>query len=217
MDPLKVIKSTIAAVSDISSQYEQHIQGITDLPDEFNAVNQHLDLANSTLRQARDKFTWDESSKGITQPLATSLEKKAKMLQRIFTEVGKEAEKDTRDGPILDCYRDTLLSLGKSYRVEVLMLGILKDLNELFTNQPHSPETEKQTTKLSDAIDKMSKVESSVLDSEFRNSGANFTQNIASGGTGHQAHYGGRGHHINNGNGAINNYHAATISFGMRP
>lgn len=107
--------------------------------------------------------------------------------------------------------------MGKLYRVEVLMLGLLKDLDALFTKELLKAENYTQAGELRDAIDRVSKVESSVSDADFKTTGANFNQNIASGGTGNQAYYSGRGHHVFTGNGAINNYHATTISFGTRP
>lgn len=35
----------------------------------------------------------------------------------------------------LSCYHDTLIDLGKSYCVEVLMLGVLKYLSALFADE----------------------------------------------------------------------------------
>lgn len=216
MEPRDVIKSTLAAVQAISSQYEQEIEEFTDHPNEFKQVNQYLPLAQVTLHHARDNSTWDESSKKAIYPLATGLEKKAKMLQDIFSQVGQEA-KNTNNGSIMKFYRTSLLNLGKSYRVEVLMLGILKDLDALFTNQLLGPAHYNQTNELKDAIARLSEMESSVPDSDLKRTGTNFTQNITSGGTGYQSHYSGQGQQINTGSGTMNNYNAATISFGMGP
>ncbi|KAF3067879.1 hypothetical protein CFAM422_008541 [Trichoderma lentiforme] len=209
-----IFKPAFATVQDTSAQYGRDIEDLENLPDEFIQVNQCFLVAGETLNYARKNATWDESSTEAVQPLAASLEKKAKMLQKIFSQVGKEMENDSNDGSVLDCYRDTLLKLGKSYRVEVLMLGLLKDLIALFTKELLKAENYMKFDELKEAIDTMSQMESSVSDDDFKTSGANFTQNVASGGTGNQSYYGGRGHHVFNGNGAITNYHATNISFG---
>ncbi|KAL6899957.1 nucleoside phosphorylase domain-containing protein [Trichoderma evansii] len=208
-----IFKIALSTVQNTSTQYEQDIDGLNDLPLEFEQVNLCFPLVRDTLRHVRGNPAWDEFSTEIIRPLAASLENKAKMLQRIFSDVGKEIEKDSNDESVLDCYRDTLVNMGKSYRVEVLMLGLLKDSDALFTKDLVKTEKYTQVDELKDAIDRISKVESSVPDADFKTNGANFNQHIASGGTGNQAYYGGRGHHVFNGNGAINNYHATAISF----
>ncbi|KAL7956785.1 hypothetical protein V8C34DRAFT_306225 [Trichoderma compactum] len=93
------------------------------------------------------------------------------------------------------------------------MLGLLRDLDTLPTNDLLKAENYTKFDELKEAIDTTSQVESSVSDDDFKTSGANFTQNVASGGTGNQSYYGGQGHHVFNGNGAITKYHATNISF----
>ncbi|KAJ4857869.1 phosphorylase superfamily domain-containing protein [Trichoderma breve] len=208
-----IFKPAFATVQDTSAQYGRDIEDLENLPDEFIQVNQCFLVAKETLSYARKNATWDESSTDSVQSSATSLEKKAKMLQKIFSQVGEEMENDSNDESVLDCYRDILLKLGKSYRVEVLMHGLLKDIIALFTKELLKAENYMKFDELKEAIDTMSQVESSVSDDDFKTSGANFTQNVASGGTGNQSYYGGRGHHVFNGNGAITNYHATNISF----
>ncbi|KAL7796463.1 nucleoside phosphorylase domain-containing protein [Trichoderma afarasin] len=204
----------MAIIQNTSAQYERDIEDLFNLPNEFIQVYRCFLVAKDTLSYARKNATWDESSTDSVQSSATSLEKKAKMLQKIFSQVGEEIENDSNDESVLDCYRDTLLKLGKSYRVEVLMLGLLKDLIALFTKDLLKDEDYMKFNELKESIDTMSQVKSSVSDDNFQTSGANFTQNVATGGTGHQSYYGGRGHHVFNGNGAITNYHATNISFG---
>lgn len=209
-------KAALAALQTTSNQYKEDLQSFEDLPTEFAEVNQCFPLAEDILRHARDNSVWDASSMKIIQPLATSLDKKAKMLQSIFSKVGKELD-DSNDKSALDCYHDTLIDMGKSYCVEVLMLGVLKDLNALFANELLKSENYPRVGELEDAIDRLSNVQSSVPDADLETTGARFTQNVHNGGVGNQAYYGGRGHHVIAGSGAINNYHAQTISFGTRP
>ncbi|PKK49411.1 hypothetical protein CI102_6360 [Trichoderma harzianum] len=209
----KDFRSALATVQITPINYQQVIQHLENLPNEFIQVNQHFPVAHETLDYVCKNATLDESSTESFQPFATSLKTKAEMLQKIFSQVGKQMEDDSNNGSVLDCYRETLIKLGKSYRVEVLMLGLLKDLNALFTEGLLKAEDYMKFDALQEAIDAMSEVKSSVSDDDFKTSGANFTQNVASGGTGNQSYYGGRGHHVFNGNGAITNYHATNISF----
>ncbi|KAH7129661.1 putative ankyrin repeat-containing protein [Dactylonectria estremocensis] len=197
MDPLSVIASTIAVVQAISTTYKaiQHLRG---LPNEFKEVNRNLPLAQDTLDLARDHLqdlALDESTKKAIQPVVTGCEEKAKMLQDIFEKVEKGV-KNAKDGSVLDFYRTSLLRLGKAHRVETLMQGILRGLNALATNQLFKTATQSQMAQLKEAIDQLSNVKSSVPDSDFEGS---VTQNIASGGTGHQSIISGQDHKINSG------------------
>ncbi|KAH7113408.1 WD domain-containing protein [Dactylonectria macrodidyma] len=214
MDPLSVITSTITVVQAISSTYKaiQHLRG---LPNEFNEVNRNLPLAQDTLGLARDQLeglALDESSKKALQPLVSGCEEKAKMLQDIFKKVEKGV-KNAEDGSVLNFYRTSLLRLGKAHRVETLMQGILGGLDALAANQLFRTATQSQMAELKEAIDQLSKVESSVPDSDFEGSMTN-SQNIASGGTGYLSVITGQGHNINPGSGE--QYIAQTMTFGTK-
>jgi hypothetical protein len=68
------------------------------------------------------------------------------------------------------------------------MQDILKGLKELAINQLFKTATQSQIARLEETIQGLSKVEPSVPDSDFENSGTlNVTQNVAQGGTGNQA------------------------------
>ncbi|RYP51033.1 hypothetical protein DL768_003533 [Monosporascus sp. mg162] len=167
MDPLSAIASTIALVQAISSTYKaiQHLRG---LPEEFNEVNRHLPLAQDTLGLAREQLqglALDESSKEALQPLVCGCEEKAKMLQAIFEKFEKGV-RNAKEGSVLDFYRISVLRLGKAHRVETLMQGILRDLDALATNQLFRTATRSQMAELKEAINQLSKVESSVPDSD---------------------------------------------------
>ncbi|KAL6824649.1 nucleoside phosphorylase domain-containing protein [Trichoderma sp. SZMC 28015] len=205
-----IFKPAFAAVQDTSTKYGRDIKDHQNLPDEFIKVNQCFLVAEETLSYARNNATWDESSTETVQPFATSLKTKAEMLQDIFSKVGKQMDDDSNNGSVLDCYRDTLIKLGKSYRVEVLMLGLLKDLFELFTKELLKAENYMRFDELKEAIDTMSQVKSSVSDTDLRPPGTNFTQNVASGGTGNQSYYGGHGHQIFNG---VNNFGPEFVTY----
>jgi hypothetical protein len=173
-------------VQAISSTYKE-IQHLRGLPHEFSQVNQTLLVAQDTLYLVHDQLrgqALDESSRNDLQPLVSGCEEKAKMLQDIFDNVEKGV-KNTKDGSVLDFYRTFLLRLGKAHRVETLMQGVLRDLNVLGINQLFKTATQSQVVRLEEAVQQLSSVESSVPDSEFGGSITN-TQNIGSGGTGHQ-------------------------------
>ncbi|KAG9237869.1 hypothetical protein BJ875DRAFT_114429 [Amylocarpus encephaloides] len=68
------------------------------------------------------------------------------------------------------------------------MEGILKGLKDLAINQLFKTATQSQMVRLEKAIQELSEVEPSVLDSDFGDSGPlNVTQNVTHGGTGNQA------------------------------
>ncbi|KAL7810685.1 nucleoside phosphorylase domain-containing protein [Trichoderma aethiopicum] len=217
MEPRRIIKSALATIQAISSHYENELEELADLPHEFTKVNRYLPLTQATLRYARDYPAWDKSSQAAVYPLVTGVEKRAKMLQRVLSRVATDVERHTGDRSVLENYRIILSKLGKSYSVEALMLGILEDLDALSDNQLLKPANSNLIAELRDAIDEMSKVESSVEEADICSAGTQFTQHIASGGTGHQSHYSGQGQQINTGSGGITNYHATSMKFTPSP
>ncbi|EFY95448.1 hypothetical protein X797_009246 [Metarhizium robertsii] len=213
MDPLSIIASTLAIVQAISMTYKA-IQHLSGLPNEFREVNRNLPLVQSTLNLARDQLLGlplDEPSKIAIQPVVSACKEKAKALQDIFDKVGKGV-KSTKDGSLLDFYRNYLRPLGKAHRVENLMQGILRDLDALATNQLFKTATRSQMALLKEAIDQLSHVESSVPDSDFDGPGTNLNQSISSGGTGYQSVNSGQDQKINSGGGKM--FVAHSISFG---
>ncbi|CRG90005.1 Ankyrin repeat, PH and SEC7 domain containing protein secG [Talaromyces islandicus] len=213
MDPLSTIASTIALVQAASSTYKaiHHLRG---LPKEFDEVSRNLPLAEDTLSLARDHLqgqALDESSRKALEPFVSGCEEKAKQLQNIFERVEKGV-KNSKDTFVLELYRTSLLRFGKAHRVEILMQGILKSLDALATNQLFRMASQGQITKLNKAMDQLSKVKSSVPDSDFESLETNFTQHNASGATGYQTVNSGSGQIINSGSGKLFNAH--TMNFG---
>jgi hypothetical protein len=168
MDPLSIITSTIAIIQAVSKTYDA-IQHLSGLPTEFNEVSRTLPLAQNTLCLAQNQlqgYALDEPSKKALQPLLCGCEEKARMLQESFEEVGSDAE-NTKDGSVLNTYRGFLLRMGKAYRVEALMRGVLEDLDALATNQLFRAATQEQIALLEEAIKQLLNVDSSVPDSEL--------------------------------------------------
>lgn len=206
-NPFRLIKSAETTIDKIISQYEYQIEHLDDLPNEFVEVNACLPQTKDALNHAINNIIWDEASSESIQPLAAGLESKVKKLQDIFTQVAKET-RIPNGQTVLECYIAILrpLTNRKSHHVEVLMLGILRDLETLFSKRPLKPGCS-QTFELNGVIEKMSQVKSSVQDSDLTKTGPSNVQNNSSGATGHQ--YNGKGHIIyaGAGNYTINNHH----------
>lgn len=177
-------------------------------------MSRTLPLAQETLRLAESKFkgqTLDQETETAIGPVFSRCKEKAKKLQDVF-EIVENGAKNAKDKPVLEFYRSSLLRLGKAHRVEKLMQDILRDLNTLAINQVFMPATPSMETELHEAINQLSRVVSSVPDSEFNAPGINAAQNNASGATGHQTVISGQGHQINSGSGR--QYNAQTMNFG---
>lgn len=218
MDPLNTVELTVDIVKATSATYEA-LQCLPGLPKEFKQVSRSLPLVQETLSLARDRLQdpgtdWDKSSKNALGPPISLCREKAEMLREVFENI-RQGTKDpsAKDRSGLYLYRKCLRSLGKAYRIEKLMEGILKDLGAFATNSLIQTATESQMAQLKKEIEQLSKVESSVPDSDT-DGPMNNSQNIDSGGTGYMSVINGQGHHINPGSGQ--QYIAQTISFGMK-
>jgi hypothetical protein len=206
-NPFQLIKSAEATVGEIIFQYKYQIQRFKELPIEFIQVNTCLPRAKDALNHAINNLNWDEASDEPIHLLAVGLESKVSELQNIFTQVA-EGTMDTNDQTVLECYITILrpLTNPKSHQVEVLMLGILRNLETLFSQKPLKPDYN-QTFELKDVIEQISKVKPSVQESDLTTAGPSNVQNNSNGATGHQ--YIGKGNHIYSGTGnwTINNNH----------
>lgn len=206
-NPLQLIKSAEATVGEIISQYKYQIQRLKELPIKFIQVNTCLPRAKDALNHAVNNLNWDEASNESIQLLAVGLESKVNKLQNIFTQVAEETT-ISNDQTVLECYITILrpLTNPKSHHVEVLMLGILRDLETLFSQKPLKPDYS-QTFDLKNVIEQISKVKPSVQESDLTTTGPSNVQNNSNGATGHQ--YTGKGNHIYSGTGnwTINNNH----------
>lgn len=203
MDPYNNIFTPTLTIFQATSSAYRAIQHFRGLPDEFKKVDRSLVLAQNTLDLVSSQLqsqTLDESSRNAIQKIVSPCEEKATALHEIFEEI-EQSGQNGRGGSVLELYRTSLLRLGKASRVEILMQGILEDLDALAVNRMFRTATQSQLAQLEAAIEEMSKVKSSVSDSELISPGTSNNQHIATGATGHQ-----------------NNYNAARdINFGMRP
>ncbi|PNP43621.1 hypothetical protein TGAMA5MH_04593 [Trichoderma gamsii] len=206
-NPFELIKSAKTTVGEIIFQYKYQIKHHKDLPTQFDEVNACLPRTKLALNHAINKLDWDEASSESIQLLAVGLKSKVNKLQSIFTQVA-EHKRNADDQTVLECYIAVLRTLAdpKSHHVEVLMLGILRDLETLFSKKPLKPGYS-QTFELKDVIEKISKLEPSGQETTRPRN----VQNNTYGATGHQ--YNGKGHVIyaGAGNYTINNHHVSVF------
>ncbi|KAL7928160.1 hypothetical protein V8C35DRAFT_256419 [Trichoderma chlorosporum] len=204
---LECLKSAKATIEKTITQYEYQLQDEEELPNEFIEANACLSRTKDALDHSINNLNWDEPPNDQIQLLAAGVESKSNKLQDIFKQVAVAVRK-AKDITVSSSYITVLQSLPNpgSHQVEVLMLGILRELEELFSMKPLKPNCS-QNFELKDVIEKISKVKSSVQESGYTKSGANNIQNNSHGATGHQ--YNGKEHHIFSGTGAvtINNHH----------
>ncbi|KAL9082347.1 MAG: hypothetical protein Q9165_008911, partial [Trypethelium subeluteriae] len=187
MDPISITAASIAFVQSVSAIYKT-IENLKGLPSAFKEVGQNLALVKEILELAGTQLqetTVNESTKKAITNVVAGCEKKARKLDSIFKEIdkGKKNDDHAKDwSAFVNIYRAAVLGLGKSHRVENLMQGILSRLSLLATHQAFK----KEGKKLDDAIEKLSRVDPSLQDSELEQGGVRFSQEIAGGGTGNQ-------------------------------
>ncbi|EPE05937.1 ankyrin repeat protein [Ophiostoma piceae UAMH 11346] len=211
MDPLSVIASTLAIIQAITASYKA-IQNIHDLPNEFKEVETYLPLVYDTLKQVEERIKnadLDEASKTAIRPLVSACKAKTEELQTMF------AQMEGRKGRAVAIYRGLLIQLGKENRVETLMQGILERLGMIADNQVMRGATHSQMAKLTDAVEALSHVESSVPDADLDRASMNAIQNITENATGNQAVNSGRGPMNNNFGGRNFNSGGGSMQFGM--
>ncbi|KAM0440043.1 hypothetical protein ACHAPT_001146 [Fusarium lateritium] len=189
MDPLSIIASTITVVQAIPAAYNA-IQNLRGLPKAFNEVHHHLPLVQETLENVQQQLKDSSLEKAEVTPVQSTVsrcKKNADSLLRIFQDV-EERFKNGKNGSVMEFYRARVLQLGKGHRVEALMQELMKGLESLAVNRLFKTATQSQLTRLEEAINALSKVDSSVPDSAFEGSRAFGTvQHIAQGGHGNQA------------------------------
>jgi hypothetical protein len=157
-----LISGTIAIVDATKKIYDaaKDQQG---LPAAFREVAQRLPLVQNILNNAKaradDGQVDDEASRGATSILE-ACKGRAQKLEEIFRKVVPQ-----EGGSRLDRYYRAARTLGKDSKVEMLMKGILDDLNLLSVQ--FGMETEVHIQKLEEAIKTVSALEPSVPDHVF--------------------------------------------------
>lgn len=123
-------------------------------------------------------------------------EEKATKLRIIFAKCIPDNKAST-----IERYTKALHTLGKDRKLEVLMKGILEDIQLLAGNSAIKSATEEPIKNLQEAIDEISAIKSSVADDQY--------------GKGAFVNYGGKQFNNNNLYGTQTNNNAETINQGM--
>jgi hypothetical protein len=218
MDPLSITASIIAIIGGISA-ISKTIKTIEGLPKAFDEVQKDLPLVLGILRGAQNSLLdgqeiTDDEKNAVVAVLQPSRDK-AEQLKRIFDDVRVECEKD-RDAKVWAKFRTAYhkaLRGVKALRVEHLMMEILEGMEKLALSQVFKSVTQNDIQALEKAIHDLSKVEPSLLDSEFGTDGQIFaSQENASGAIAQQNNVQGgentfnSGQHVVTGTGHTFNY-----------
>lgn len=194
-----LILGAIATIEATATPYNSMIDDV-NLPQAFHEVGQSLGFTKQILGTATDRLKERHLTSNYDN-VVCSLEdgnKKAKLLEDMFKQVAAPTESSR-----LDCYLAILQRHGNDSAVEVLMLGLLKDISVLADSEIIDAT---QSKELCDMMDKLLKVEPSV---HHKGHGGKFYHF----GSGPQINNTDRGTQNNNtGNG--NQYHAGVMHFG---
>jgi hypothetical protein len=126
-------------------------------PDAFRQVAARLPLVEAVLRRAEAKtITLRESEQDALRPLLASCKTKAEDLHKIFEKV---VHRD--DDKWHDRYKKAFSAMKKGVRVELLMEGILKDVQVLACRELETA-TDDEQKQLDDAIKEMEEIYSSL-------------------------------------------------------
>lgn len=203
-----LISGVIAIVEAIKTVYDA-AGDASVLPKAFREVAQRLPLIRDTLRIAEGQLRGpnvDEASSAAIKDAVENCKAKAEKLENIFQECVPPADAST-----FDRYLAALRSLGKGHKVEVLMKGLLENVQNLANNNAIKAATGEQIAKLAEAIEAVSAMEPSVPDEMIK------TPTV----TGRNVHTGTGDLYAADGNakqfnakGNAKQFHATTMSFG---
>ncbi|RYP03330.1 hypothetical protein DL764_005226 [Monosporascus ibericus] len=193
--------SAIMGIIDVASKFYTAIENTNNLPQAFREIAQRLPLVLDTLGTMKARFQPEDVSSdayAVIWPTMEGCKDKAERLKNILRAVAAQP-----DPSRIERYRLAVRRLGKESKVEELMKGIIEDVQLLAANRIVQLKAEDKIDQLTEAIQALSKVPSSVPD------GPTFTYS----GTGDQINNTGSGtQNINKGRGQ--QYIAHSISFG---
>jgi hypothetical protein len=195
------ISGTITAIDAAKKIYDA-VNDAKGLPEDFRAVAQKLPLVNDSLvliQQKIEETGLDQESCLNMETVIEGCETKAKRLKAIFTRCIPEAKSST-----IERYRKAIHAFGNDRKVEVLMKGILEDVQLLAQNSAIKAVPKGSIRKLQLAIDEVSLIKSSVAEDEHGK--GPFTN----------TNYGGKQYNNNNMYGTQTNNNAETIYQGTR-
>ncbi|KAL1964900.1 hypothetical protein VTN77DRAFT_6253 [Rasamsonia byssochlamydoides] len=153
-----LISSVVAILDAVKTVYES-LKDTRGLPQAFREVDQRLPLVQDILRTAERQINDgnpDEESCNAMKRAVELCRDKAERLETLFQKVALKS-----DASILERYRSAVRMLRKGNRVEVLMRGILEDVQLLAGDRAIKGATEAQVAKLGEAINDLSTISSS--------------------------------------------------------
>ncbi|RYP06064.1 hypothetical protein DL765_009636 [Monosporascus sp. GIB2] len=174
--------SGIIGILDATVQVYSAITDASGLPGAFRDVAQRLPLVKETLRTASGRLNTnspDERFYKTMRPIVDGCKDKAIRLEEIFRKVIPQA-----DAPRMERYFLAVRTLGKGSRVEMLMKGILEDVQLLAGNHVMKLATKSELGKLVEATKEVSAISPSLpagtLDPGINNFGSG-PQNVNTG------------------------------------
>lgn len=167
-----LISGVISIISATKSTYDA-VKDKEGLPEAFRDVARRLPIVQETLDAAQAHIQGNQSNKtseGV-KAIIKACESKAEKLRELFQKVAPQ-EEDSR----ADRYLKAVRNMGKGGRVEVLMKGILEDVQLLAGNGVMNLASEAQIRALKTAIEEISTLKPSIADEEFPDSSNVFNQ-----------------------------------------
>jgi len=203
---LGIISSVIAIVDGAMQVYNAagNAQG---LPEAFQEVAGRLPIVENILRSAhqqiKDGTVDNEACKGMIH-IAEACQSKAKRLEVIFEKVLPE-----EDASRMERYLKAVRTLGKGNRVELLMKGMLEDVQLLADSHSMRAVTTEQAEQIVQALSDVSALPPSLDDRMLQEGSYSFINQ----GSGSQTNYQSHGpQYINPGSGKM--YNAENMHFG---
>ncbi|KAH0443549.1 phosphorylase superfamily protein [Colletotrichum camelliae] len=215
MDPITIITTTLGFVGTIVKSYNV-IREIRELPEAFREVERQLPLVQRILSDVRQRLANSQTTdadRTTLENLIVPCQNDAKTLKDIFEKLEEGCKKD-QDGikawaKARAWYREALRGT-KAHRVESLMKTILDRVQllaskELFDAHDYS-------VQIMEALDKISKVDASLDDSELEMGAIHASQTIQDNARGTQ--YNTAGGIVNTGDNSGNTFgNIGTLTF----
>lgn len=162
---LGVISSIIAIIEGLSTVRDAATNA-KGLPEAFREVSNRLPMVTDILSRIKERFKEDSAdtrSYEASETVLKDCEEKVKSLDDIFRKaIPAHGSSGVRR------YLKAIQLYGKGHKVEVLMKGILEDMQLLMSEQGFDTATAAEQEQIIKALEDISVVESSVPDHELQ-------------------------------------------------
>lgn len=209
MEVLGTISSVIAIIEATSKSYKA-IKAIRDLPEAFDTVGKHLEIARRLLSeiqaesQDNERSTLNRAQDDELSLIMEECRSKAEALEKIFHHLEEKCNKFEESALV---WKDRFKNIYKAFlkgikanRVESLMADLWKSIERLAVIKIIGMDDSVQRD-AKGAIQDLEEVEPSLDDSEFDVGGLQATQQNYAGATGTQTNFsGGKDNIVNSGN-----------------